>query len=717
MRATARVAPTERDMDIRSYEENTETVRVRGISKKFPSPSISRQVSSVPPRYNGAVREVSALKSAGKAAKLLQGGRLLSYGAWLVIPFALSKGQLGGLYAPWALAAVAVAGEDLRGLCALLGAAAGGWLFFSFQGALRHTACAVLIYAATLTFADSRLYLKSWFRPVITAFMLLAVQSVTLIGHGFPQWMLCFAAAAVAAAAAHQGTTGTSHTRTVWMILGFAAALLPLEFDHFSPGIVCGAWLVLLLSVDTSPAQAAAMGAGIGLVLDLVPTRPSLLLAAGFGLGAYLAAQCERRWCSAGCFCLAATAAALLFDADNVLPFTFALLTAGVAFLCVPKRFLPNTAGKSRLPGTVASPLRQKAAVFRELYEHLFRSPAPEKPENPSVLFDRAAEQVCRNCVLQTKCWQEGYNETYDAFNHACPHLLQRGSALPQDFPQIFSCRCIHFPELISAINRELYAYLLRRQYRLRLSGVKELAAVQVAQMGEALESSVETSAGLPQTVRLKSASALRPKENEKLCGDQVKQLSVGITEYFLLCDGMGSGESAHAEAAMTIRLLEQFLKAGIDPAPALKTLNTAMQLRCDENGAFPAVDLLALRKDTGQAALYKYGAAASYVKHHGAVTRYVSRSLPVGLQETGEIPEVQTLTLYNSDIAVLVSDGILLEGDEWLQNLLAGFSGDVHTLVSRILRESELHGGKADDCAVIAAQVENIPEKNARHV
>lgn len=657
------------------------------------------------------------MKSVKKTAKSLQFGSLLSYGAWLVIPFALSKGQLGELYAPWALAAVAVAGEDLRGLCALLGAAAGGWLFFPFQGALRHTACAVLIYAATLTFADSRLYLKSWFRPVITAFMLLAVQSVTLIGHSFSQWMLCFAAAAVAAVCAYRCTTGTPHIWVIWMIVGFAAAFLPLEADHFSPGIVCGAWLVLLLSFGASPPQAAAMGAGVGLVLDLVPTRPSLLLAASFGLGAYLAAQCERRWCSAGCFFLTAAAVSVLFDADYVAAFTFALLTAGVAFLCVPRRFLPNAADEPRLPTTAGASLRQGAAAFRELYEHLFRAPSPEKPENPSVLFDRAAEQVCRGCVLQTKCWQEAYNETYDAFNHACPHLLQRGSALPQDFPQFFSCRCVHFTELLSAINRELYAYLLRRQYRLRLSGVKELAAAQYAQMGEVLESHVETSAALPQAMRVKHASALRPKESEKLCGDQVKQISVGITDYFLLCDGMGSGEAAHAEAAMTIRLLEQFLKAGIDPAPALKTLNTAMQLRCDENGAFPAVDLLALRKDTGQVSLYKYGAAASYVKHRGSVTRYVSRSLPVGLQETEALPEIRTLTLYDGDIAVLVSDGILQEGDEWLQNLMAGFSGDVHALVSRILRESEGHGGSADDCAVIAAQVENMPMKNARHV
>lgn len=654
------------------------------------------------------------MKLTVKALDLSRRRSRLSYGAWMIIPMALSAGQLGGLYAPWALAAVAVAGEDLRGLCALLGAAAGGWLFFPFQGALRHTACAVLIYAATLTFTDSRLYLRSCFRPLVTALMLFLVQSVTLIGCGVSRWMLCIAAAAAAGIAAYQNTVGTPRTRTIWIILGFCTALLPLEVNGFSPGVVCGAWLVLVLAEGNFPAFSTAVGAGIGLALDLVPGRPSLLFTAVFGLGVYLAVQFEKRWCRALSFCLAAVAAAVLFDADNISLLLFELVAAGVAYLCVPRHFLAPQKDKPAILDTPSSAFRQTAAAFRELYENLFHSPAPEKPENPSVLFDRAAEQVCRGCVLQSRCWHERYTDTYDAFNNACPHLLQRGTAMPQDFPRTFADRCIHFTELLETINRELYAYLLRRQYRLRLSGVKELAAVQYAQMGEILSSSVEAAAvHSTQVMQLSSASALRPKDSEKLCGDQLARLSVGITEYFLLCDGMGSGEAAHAEAAMTIRLLGQFLKAGIDPAPALKTLNTALQLQREENGAFPAVDLLALRKDTGHAALYKYGAAASYLKHHGSVTRYVSHSLPVGLQESEDTPEVQILTLSEGDIVVLVSDGVVADGDEWLQDLLAGWDGNVRDLTARILQESERYGGKSDDCAVMVTQVENMPTKS----
>ena len=56
-----------------------------------------------------------------------------------------------------------------------------------------------------------------------------------------------------------------------------------------------------------------------------------------------------------------------------------------------------------------------------------FRGTSPPPPENPSVIFDRAAERVCRRCVLRTACWQQNYNATYNAFNDACPAMLRRG--------------------------------------------------------------------------------------------------------------------------------------------------------------------------------------------------------------------------------------------------------------------------------------------------
>ena len=208
--------------------------------------------------------------------------------------------------------------------------------------------------------------------------------------------------------------------------------------------------------------------------------------------------------------------------------------------------------------------------------------------------------------------------------------------------------------------------------------------------------------------------SSLRPKEGQQLCGDHLATFEVGSTLYLLLSDGMGSGESAHRESAMTARLLQQFLTAGIDPGPALKTLNGAMRLRSEDGGGFTTIDLLALQRTSGTATVYKYGAAPSYVKRTGSVSRITGQSLPAGLQ--GDPPEVTRLHLPAGSYFVMISDGIADEtNDEWLQNLLAGWQGrDVNALVSLILSESRTRKGLSDDCAVLILQLP-MPGENEK--
>ena len=52
------------------------------------------------------------------------------------------------------------------------------------------------------------------------------------------------------------------------------------------------------------------------------------------------------------------------------------------------------------------------------------------------MVFDRAAEKVCRGCALCELCWQKEYTGTFNALNDATPFLLERGRALAKDFQQ-----------------------------------------------------------------------------------------------------------------------------------------------------------------------------------------------------------------------------------------------------------------------------------------
>jgi stage II sporulation protein E len=337
------------------------------------------------------------------------------------------------------------------------------------------------------------------------------------------------------------------------------------------------------------------------------------------------------------------------------------------------------------------------------------RGAPPSTDENPAIVFDRAAERVCRGCALCDLCWQREYTGTFNALNDATPTLLERGRAMPKDFPGYFADRCIHLQDFITAVNGELSAFLLRRQYRRQLEETRRSARGQYAQLSELLTA---TAAGLGEAVPAaggagglcRVGAVLRPKAGETVCGDTVVSFRMETGQWcLLLADGMGSGEAARKESALTCRLLRQFLEAGIEPEAALKTLNSAMALRGAETGSFTTVDLCVCAPAAGETVFYKFGAAPSYLKKGGAVRRITGGSLPVGLRGAPASPDVTRAALDPGGFVVMVSDGVADPGrDEWLLDLLAGWEGDdPQTLAGLILTESVRREGLQDDCGV----------------
>lgn len=651
-----------------------------------------------------------------------------------LLSFALSAGKIGALYAPFALGAVGAAGGRSRGVGAMLGTLLGALVFFDFQPGLRLAASAVLIYSTNLALYDTKLYARGDFRPVNSALMLLLVQSVYLIGRGLTHWALCAVAAVMAALSAQVlGGRRYAQAHRLLVLLGaMAVAAVPVQLDGFSLGCTVALWLTLLVAQSAPPLSAGLVGAAIGFSVDLSAAQPMLLFAAVCAAAGCLGALYRKRgrWATALLFSAAAFIVYAAMDGDYPSRLALEALCAACAFLLMPRLWLediarqiaadaPPAAPEAVAAAAVNAPLKAGADAFRELYSLLFAAPEPEKPENPAVLFDRAAEQVCRSCVLSKNCWQTEYTATYNAFNDACPALLQRGKALPTDFPPHFAARCLHMPELLHAINTELYAFLLRQQYRRRLGAARTLAELQFAQMGETLEGTSPVEQREIWPLRCRVGTALRPKEGQTRCGDQLAAFSAGGTLYLLLSDGMGSGEKAHDEAAMTVRLLRQFLKAGIDAPPALKTLNAALTLHCQEGGAFTTIDLLAMDRRTGEASLYKYGASPSYLRRGDTLTRLTAESLPAGLESAAAAPETVHVHLEPGSLLVMVSDGVTGGGDEaWLSELLRTWQGGTsQELATLILSESRRRGGLRDDCAALVLQLEKNTENMAERV
>lgn len=175
----------------------------------------------------------------------------------------------------------------------------------------------------------------------------------------------------------------------------------------------------------------------------------------------------------------------------------------------------------------------------------------------------------------------------------------------------------------------------------------------------------------------------------------------------FLLCDGMGSGAAARADSECALSLLEKFLRAGLPTEEALRTVGEALALRGEAEGGFTTIDLLRLDLFTGRGAVYKLGAAPTYLRRGSQVERLAGDALPAGL--SGGAADTFPLELAAGDCVLLITDGIVSGQDDlWLRSLLAEFDGlSPQDLAARVLAESGRRAGGGDDRTVIALKLD----------
>lgn len=187
---------------------------------------------------------------------------------------------------------------------------------------------------------------------------------------------------------------------------------------------------------------------------------------------------------------------------------------------------------------------------------------------------------------------------------------------------------------------------------------------------------------------------AAREKDGQTVNGDMGAWFKdeAGRLNIFL-CDGMGSGQAARADSTFAVELLEKFLKAGLEPLEALRTLNDSLALRGEESGGFTTIDLLRLDLFTGEGALYKLGAAPSYLRRGGEVNRLTGQSLPAGLTMLGNgQPDVLPLKLSSGDWLVMASDGVAGAEDEWISDALKTWEGESPRLLAHTLLDGAAH-------------------------
>ncbi|MDF2592509.1 MAG: spoIIE [Clostridia bacterium] len=179
------------------------------------------------------------------------------------------------------------------------------------------------------------------------------------------------------------------------------------------------------------------------------------------------------------------------------------------------------------------------------------------------------------------------------------------------------------------------------------------------------------------------------------------------------LSDGMGTGYKASVESGTTIRLLEKFLYAGFDKALAVKSINSLLLMKSNEE-TYATIDISVVNQYSGEVEFVKVGAVATFIKYEDHVDVIKVGSLPVGILKNVEMEFVRK-KLQDGDFVIMVTDGILdsnqseINKERWLAELINNIKTKNPQKIAEEVLDSclEINGGIAcDDMTVMVAKI-----------
>jgi stage II sporulation protein E len=204
--------------------------------------------------------------------------------------------------------------------------------------------------------------------------------------------------------------------------------------------------------------------------------------------------------------------------------------------------------------------------------------------------------------------------------------------------------------------------------------------------------------------------SATQPASG-KISGDAVQQFCTGEAAVLLLCDGMGTGKPAAVDGNLAAELTARLLRAGFTPETAARLINVALALKSnEESGA--TLDLLRTDLFAGVTEIFKAGAAPGFVVQGGKARQIAGPGLPMGIL-SGVNGQTKHIHLEAGDWAVLVSDGMLVDGPDWILQQLelsAAAHSEPQALAELLVKNARTRAertGRPDDITAAVMKLE----------
>lgn len=195
-----------------------------------------------------------------------------------------------------------------------------------------------------------------------------------------------------------------------------------------------------------------------------------------------------------------------------------------------------------------------------------------------------------------------------------------------------------------------------------------------------------------------------------KLCGDHFSYFTDGTGKLTaIISDGMGTGGRAAVDGGMASSIMEKLIKAGLGFDCSLQVVNSALLVKSGDE-SLATLDIVSVDLYSGKTVFMKAGAALSFIRKNNEMYRVLTPSLPAGILPQIEFSYTED-ELSAGDIIVMVSDGAIATGEDWIENII--FSHEkksMQNLADSIAEGAVLRrkDGHDDDITVIAMKVVN---------
>ncbi len=195
---------------------------------------------------------------------------------------------------------------------------------------------------------------------------------------------------------------------------------------------------------------------------------------------------------------------------------------------------------------------------------------------------------------------------------------------------------------------------------------------------------------------------------NDDLCGDCMNYFNLGTGSFVsLLSDGMGTGGRAAVDSNMTVSIMTKLLKAGLSYDCSLSVVNSSLMIKSEEE-SLSTLDVTDFNLFTGRAELLKAGGCATYIKKNSKLYQKELPSLPLGILQEAKFTK-ESVSLSEDDMIVMISDGALTGGDNWLERMIASSKEISSEELSTLIVDEAVKRRKDDHDDDITAMVMKV--------